>query len=91
MIWASQRQDWAACSHWVNNGDLCVLKPSRIKYDDWAKAWPELGDAREQWPQPQHHIYIRMAEKEQNQGVAMTQSLDLNLTYMLWQDLKSAA
>lgn len=32
-----------------------------------------------------------MAEKEQNQGVAMTQSLDLNLTYMLWQDLKSAA
>lgn len=56
-----------------------------------AKALPELGDAREQRSQPQHQIYIRMAQKNQNQAVAMTQSLDLNLTYMLWQDLKSAA
>ena len=31
-----------------------------------------------------------MVEKEKNQGVAMAQSLYLNLIEMLWQDLKRA-
>lgn len=47
-----------------------------------AKACLELTPTTGQWAQGQQQTYNSTAEKEKNQGVAM--SPDLNLTEILW-------
>lgn len=61
---------------------FCVLKYSNEAICLIAKACLELTPTTGQWAQGQQQTYNSTAEKEKNQGVAM--SPDLNLTEILW-------
>lgn len=72
---------WAPCSHWVDHELYCIPKYFRGKCESvcpTVKACPKLSDATGQWTQVERIKQNSWKRK------------DLNLTEILWQELKKA-
>ena len=85
---------WTPCSHWVQHELLWIPKYSRVRCESICltdKAWLKLGHQQDNDPKHSSKSTTECLKKKRIKVLQWSsQSPDLNLTEMLWWDLKRA-